>query len=571
MPASQPLESTAMPSQVENVESSSMANPETIGPYTIRGLLGQRVGKVYHATHKSLKRKVALKVLPAFNDHDPDRIVRFAREMAAAGRLKHPNVMRTTDAGDHHGIQYIAMEFVDGVDVQQIVDRDGRLDPTIACEIVRQAAAGLQNIQEIGLVHRDIKPSNLMLTKNGVVKIDGLGISSLHGDSKAEDLVKSGVLSTGDFLAPEQMQNFGSADIRSDIYSLGGTLFCFLAGQSPKTGREPQSLSELAPGVSPDLVAVVRRMMATDPGQRFQTPNEVVAAMCNWASGEKIPKLVAQHMHPKTADSTQQKETKLKSKSLKVETTNIKVSQKVSRAKQSGGYGPVIAIGLLTIVATAAYGAFAFGKVDFNFESSPGPAPPAVEKVVDKFVPNDAYHDALLRELQEKYELSGGEWVSAPNESTYINNGVSYGHTVTQSTTKGQDFTQLVQMNVSGKGGAPWDAGYFLPNVKDIRKGDRVLMAVWLRTAPSSPDTAGKLSIFVEDSSTYAKEVYLTVNPTHEWQQYLIPFEAGAATMRRVGFHLAFQRQKLEYGGLALINYGTSVPFSNLPYQLNGD
>ena len=116
-------------------------------------------------------------------------------------------------------------------------------------------------------------------------------------------------------------------------------------------------------------------------------------------------------------------------------------------------------------------------------------------------------------------------------------------------------------MNVGEAGDNPWDSGLYVPKVQGIQEGDRVLMIVWLRTSPESVEEIGKLNVYVEDANSDEKEVYLTVNPTAEWRQFLIPFEANATAELRVGFHLAFQQQEIDYAGLTLINYGTSVPF----------
>ena len=287
--------------------------PERLGPYLIQELLGKgAMGEVFVAFHEKLKRKVALKVLPPFFNKSQMRIERFTREMAAVGRLDHPNVVRATDAGEEGGCQYIAMEYVHGADLQQLIGKGETLDVPIACEIIRQASMGLQHIRENDLVHRDIKPSNLMVTKEGVVKILDLGIARLRSDDELGTLTaEGGLMGTPDFIAPEQVTDCGCVDIRADIYSLGCTLYRLLAGNAPfdrpeygtnmakviaHTQQTPECISKIVPDLPADLVKTIRRMMARDPKNRFQEPNQVVAAMCKWADATALPELVAQQI-----------------------------------------------------------------------------------------------------------------------------------------------------------------------------------------------------------------------------------------------------------------------------------
>ena len=197
---------------------------------------------------------------------------------------------------------------------------------------------------------------------------------------------------------------------------------------------------------------------------------------------------------------------------------------------------------MLAIIATTGVGVFSlFPRGEENAAVS--------RKKSNGVAAVQSYHSKLLNRLITQYGLRSGRWVLKPNEVTHINDAVCYGHTVLQATTAGQEFTQTVKMLISGVGGAPWDAGYFVPDVTGMRAGDKGLLVVWLRTASvngQQKGTAGKVSIFVEDASSYEKDVYLTVNPSSEWQEYLIPFEAADADPRRVGFHLAFQQQVIE-------------------------
>jgi len=178
------------------------------------------------------------------------------------------------------------------------------------------------------------------------------------------------------------------------------------------------------------------------------------------------------------------------------------------------------------------------------------------------YAQNDAYHDALLNQLEADYELTGGTWVLTPDEAANATNATAYGHGTTQNAITGEDFSLAVNLDIAGAGMNPWDAGYFNENVNTVQAGERVLVVVWLRTVSAAFAAPGRLDMYVERPVTYDKEIFITMNPTPQWQQYLIPFEASGEFVpgqMRVGFHLAFQEQVIEFGGLAMINYGTSI------------
>src|SRR5437660_1222608 len=159
------------------------APPAQLGVYRLLGRLGQGgMGTVYRAWHTRLKRAVALKTLRADLLDNAPAVARFHREMEAVGKLDHPNLIRATDAGEDRGIHFLAMDYVEGVDAAKLGHRLGRLRVADACEVVRQAAVGLQYVHEHGLVHRDVKPSNLMVTAAGQVKVLDLGLALLHAN-----------------------------------------------------------------------------------------------------------------------------------------------------------------------------------------------------------------------------------------------------------------------------------------------------------------------------------------------------------------------------------------------------
>jgi serine/threonine protein kinase len=273
------------------------------------------MGSVYKAVHTKLKRVVAIKVLPANRTSDPDAIARFEREMAAVGGMAHRNIVSATDAGEVDGMHYLVMEYVDGVDLSALVRRLGPLAPADACEIARQAALGLDAAHDRGIVHRDIKPSNLMLTDSGeedsrgIVKVLDFGLarlSPLHVEQN--DLTSSGqIMGTLRYMAPEQCSSSRDVDVRADIYSLGATMYKLLSGEGPFSGAEfasplallaavgngePQPLAKCSPDVPPQIAAIVGRMMAKNPAERFATPQEVIDALGPWSREAKLVELL---------------------------------------------------------------------------------------------------------------------------------------------------------------------------------------------------------------------------------------------------------------------------------------
>ena len=258
----------------------------TVGPYRILEPLGEGgMGLVYRARHVKLGRMVALKLLRPERLTRPRAVKRFQREIFAAAKLSHPNVVLAIDADSDAGRHYLAMELIEGTDLAQLVERSGAMPLEKACDAIIQAAAGLQHAHDCGLVHRDIKPSNFLLTPQGRVKITDLGLALLAETDELDGRVTCDwhVLGTPDFIAPEQAINPLTADARSDIYSLGGTLFYLLTGRIPYEGATagakvmrhvndpPPSLLALLPDAPPTLDAAIQQLMAKLPGDRPAT------------------------------------------------------------------------------------------------------------------------------------------------------------------------------------------------------------------------------------------------------------------------------------------------------------
>ena len=306
----------------------------TLRDYELLALLGQGgMGTVYRARHLRLDRLVAVKVLPAERMRQPQAIARFHREMKAVGNLDHPHIVRAFDAGEVDGKHFLAMELVDGLDLSALVEREGPLAVADACELVRQAAVGLDHAHQNGLIHRDIKPSNLMLDRRGMVKLLDLGLARLLIEpASADDLAPASeaslatasgghfqtigreltgadqVMGTPDYMAPEQCTDSRAVDARSDVYSLGATLYRLLAGQAPYSGTRYDTLAKKISGLAKDpvppiaehrrnlptsLVALLNRMLAKQPQDRPATPALVAEALTPFCSGHQIMRLAS--------------------------------------------------------------------------------------------------------------------------------------------------------------------------------------------------------------------------------------------------------------------------------------
>jgi serine/threonine protein kinase len=266
-----------------------------LGDYVILSKIGAGgMGQVFKARHRRMKRVVALKVLPAAVTDSADAIRRFQREVEAAAKLSHPNIVQAHDAGEQKGIHYLVMEFVDGDDLARVVKQRGPLPAETAVGYIVQAARGLSHAHAQGVVHRDIKPANLLLDSRGAVKILDMGLARFEGATEEGDegLTQSGTLmGTIDFMSPEQALDTKSAGPLADVYSLGCTLFFLLTGKRMYDGdtmmkRLVAHRDEPIPSLASErgdlpcgIADVFERMVAKRPQDRWQSMNDVSAAL----------------------------------------------------------------------------------------------------------------------------------------------------------------------------------------------------------------------------------------------------------------------------------------------------
>jgi serine/threonine-protein kinase len=291
-----------------------------VGHYIVLDRLGEGgAGQVFKARHQTMERLAALKIVRRELLANAEMVRRFYREIEAVSQLSHTNIVHAYDAGPVGMTHFLAMEYLEGIDLSRLVKQGGPLSVDEAREYIREAAVGLQYIHEHGMVHRDIKPSNLMLCgsvgewksdsapalghshsrtlSHSHVKILDLGLARLQQRATGELATtitgsNTTMMGTVDYMAPEQAIDSHTVDIRADIYSLGCTLFYLLTGQPPFPGgteaeklvkhqmKLPPDVRELRPEVPEDLMAILSKMVAKEPGQRFQTATELLQVLC---------------------------------------------------------------------------------------------------------------------------------------------------------------------------------------------------------------------------------------------------------------------------------------------------
>ncbi|HVS37951.1 MAG TPA: serine/threonine-protein kinase [Gemmataceae bacterium] len=261
-----------------------LAHFELIEPIGVGGMAA-----VIRARDTQLDRLVALKILPPDMANDPENVRRFHQEARSAARLDHENIARVFFCGEDQRLHFIAFEFVEGDNLRTILERRGRLPFAEALHYILQVAAGLAHASQRGVVHRDIKPSNIIITPTGRAKLVDMGLARSMERQDDKGLTQSGVtLGTFDYISPEQALEPREADVRSDIYSLGCTLYHVLTGRPPVPDGtaakklhhhqhvKPRDPRELVPGLPDEAAVILDRMMAKRPQDRYQSPEQLV-------------------------------------------------------------------------------------------------------------------------------------------------------------------------------------------------------------------------------------------------------------------------------------------------------
>ena len=279
------------PSEVDYQDPALIPAPAglQLGHFQIEARIGAGgMGAVFHAMDKRLQRGVALKILSPSLSRDETAVQRFQNEARAAARLDHENIARVYFIGEEQGLNFIAFEFITGTNLRELIRERGRIDPNEAVNFTLQIASALRHTSANGVVHRDIKPSNIIITPSGRAKLVDLGLARKESTDSTPDLTMAGTtLGTFDYLSPEQAKDPRNVDVRSDIYSLGCTLYHMLAGEPPfpdgtvlkklldHQSGEPPDPSKKNRRVSADMSLVCRKMMASDPKRRYQTPDQL--------------------------------------------------------------------------------------------------------------------------------------------------------------------------------------------------------------------------------------------------------------------------------------------------------
>ena len=268
-----------------------------LGKYKLLRLIGTGgMSSVYLAEHVLMKRQRAIKVLPKSRVNDSSYLARFHLEAQATASLDHPNILRAYDVDNDGEQHFLVMEFIDGKDLQNIVKQEGALPLELACNYIAQSAEGLAYAHENNLIHRDIKPANLLIDDKGIVRILDLGLALYSDGAKASLTVahNENVLGTADYLSPEQAVNSHKVDLRTDIYSLGCTLYFLLTGHPPFTDGSlaqriakhqttmPEDVRKDRPECPRDLVDICVKMMQKKPEKRYQNMKQVAEALETW-------------------------------------------------------------------------------------------------------------------------------------------------------------------------------------------------------------------------------------------------------------------------------------------------
>jgi len=308
------------PRSGDTISSGNFGEPDLSGTaldnyVLIRKIAEGGMGVVYEAVQSKLSRKVALKVLTDKLSTRPEFFKRFEREAKATAALNHPNLVQVYDFGEALGRHYMVMEFIEGEDLAQYVERAGKLPVDQALTVVEQAAQALKAACAKSIIHRDIKPSNLMLTSEGTIKVADMGLAKILTESS--DMTATGVgMGSPHFIAPEQADDSRNVDHRADIYALGLTLLYILTGKKPFDGGTPFSVVlahvnkplpsgiDLGTELPAEVEVFIRRMAAKKPNDRYQDYDSLLADLQNVRAGIAPVSVTTEEVPTKTFSKT---------------------------------------------------------------------------------------------------------------------------------------------------------------------------------------------------------------------------------------------------------------------------
>jgi len=376
---------------------------DKLGAYRIERAIGSGgMADVFYAVHEGLRRPAAIKVLRASLATDDVHLQRFMQEARAAASLIHPNIVQVYDVGQEGEHRYIAQEYIPGSNLRQYLTDNGQMSIRESLSVLLQVLAALSKSAAVGIVHRDIKPENIMLTKDGDVKVADYGLARVLLSDDPQ-LTRAGTtLGTPMYMSPEQIQE-GKVDIRSDLYSLGVTLFHMLAGRPPFTGEtplalamqhvqaEPPQISGLRIDLPTSLVDLVNKLLVKDPANRFANPAEVLDALKAGRAND-----LEEYWPDQTVPLPGAMNISLVGPSAATMMLQSKLNERRSAARKQIGYmlaAPVLAL------ATFALGSFLGGFGSNDLLAIKEPSVKKLDKVKEQFV------DALL-----STDSSRGRW-----------------------------------------------------------------------------------------------------------------------------------------------------------------
>jgi serine/threonine protein kinase len=329
-----------------------------LGNYVLMDKIGEGgMGAVYKAEHRRMKRLVAIKMLPPQMMNNAAAAARFQREVQAAAKLRHPNIVAADDSDCANGVHFLVMEYVDGSDLSALIHRNGPLPLNQAVNDIIQVARGLEFAHSEGVVHRDIKPANFLLDKRGTVKILDMGLARIDGESAGQAALTTtgAIMGTVDYMSPEQAMDSKTADARADIYALGCSLYFLLTGKATYEGdtimkklvahreRPIPSLRSARAEVPEQVDAVFKKMIAKKVEDRYQTMTEVITALDNCVRSQE--QMVKTQRSLGTSTDTFDLDLKTLFQDVALEQTEPIRTQKPSRPPMDDGMKKTLLIG----------------------------------------------------------------------------------------------------------------------------------------------------------------------------------------------------------------------------------